>query len=152
MVLTGTSSNSGQTTINAGTLQLGINNALNVNSNIYVNANATWDLNGHNPTVNTFGCPSNTTILLGSGTLTIATGDFGGSGSSTLIGTTGGITKIGGGTLTYSSHGTYTGGTFINGGVHLLVQRQQPPAHDRRRDPDVLPAPLTWPTTLVPAP
>jgi autotransporter-associated beta strand protein len=77
---------------------------------------ATLDLNGLDQTVGSLSGVAGSTILLGTGTLTI-----GGNGTSTAFSGTisgvGGIIKTGAGTFTLAGANTYTGPTSVAGGV-----------------------------------
>lgn len=113
----------GATSVNAGTLQIGVNNAIASNSAVTVASGATLNLNGNNDTVASVAGAGS--ITLGGGTLTT-----GGSGTSTSLsgvisGSGGSLSKAGSGTFTLSGDNTYTGATTINGGT-LLVNGSQP--------------------------
>ena len=107
---------SGGTTVTAGTLQIGVANALSTSGALTVNG-GTFDLNNLNQTVGNLSGTGGT-ISLGTGTLTAA-----GAGNTTLASQiTGGgsFTKQGIGTLTLTGAGTYTGGTTVGNG-HLQL-------------------------------
>jgi outer membrane autotransporter protein len=113
--LFGTSTYSGGTTVNAGTLRLD-GGSLAATGALTVNG-GTFDLNGFDQTVGSLG-GSGGIVSLGSGTLTVD-----GSASSTFAGAitgSGGVTKQGSGTLTLSGINIYTGSTVINAGVLAL--------------------------------
>jgi len=117
LTLGGTGSNySGTTTVTAGTLQAGINNAFSPLSDYVING--TLSLNGHANTL---------AGLSGSGTVT--TGGTGGIMTLTGGGTfSGGITGTGGVTLTggtldltnASAANTYSGATLVSGASTIL--------------------------------
>lgn len=110
----------GATSVSAGTLRLGIANAVNAASAVTVAAGATLDLNGFSDTIGS---------LAGGGTVTsgvagAVTLNAGGDNTSTAfsgvlqngLGTLA-VTKTGTGTWTLSGASTYTGLTTISAGV-----------------------------------
>ena len=116
--LTGSNTFSGGTTVSAGKLVLGVNNALLGTGTVSVTA-GTFDLAGYNQTL---------AALSGSGVVTSSTGN----GALTLSNNaaitvannlTGGLVlvKAGGGTTTISVANSYTGGTTINAGQLYLT-------------------------------
>jgi fibronectin-binding autotransporter adhesin len=120
LVLGGTNSYTGATTINNGTLQLSSSNVIVATNTLIIanTANVLFDLNSFNQTIGLLsgGGTTGGNISLGSGTFTI-----GNSSSSTFAGTingTGNIVKQGTGTLTLNNAGSsYTGQTTINNGT-----------------------------------
>ncbi|HUO90593.1 MAG TPA: autotransporter domain-containing protein, partial [Rhizomicrobium sp.] len=113
-ILSGANTYTGPTAINTGTLQAGIANALSSATDVTVAGGATFDLNGFNQTIGSLAGAGN--VTLGAGTLSTnannATTTFSGA-----ISGTGGLTKIGIGTLFLTGVSTYTGPTLVNGGV-----------------------------------
>lgn len=116
-VLTAAAQYTGATAVNAGTLRLGIANALAAASAVTVAAAATLDLNNFALGLNALSGAGS--VTLGSATLTLglsnATSAFAG-----ILSGTGGLTKVGTGTLTLSGANTYSGATAINGGTVTL--------------------------------
>jgi autotransporter-associated beta strand protein len=114
----------GATRINAGTLRLGVANAIpHGSASDNVTVAGTLDLNGLSPTLN--GLQGGGTITSGvAGTATLTVGDAGRSGTfAGLIEDGNGVValkKIGGGTLKLSGINTYSGGTTITSGRLLL--------------------------------
>src|SRR5207245_509643 len=110
---------SGPTTISSGTLRAGVINALSPNSAFTVNG--MLDLAGYNQTIGSLSGATGINVLLGEATLTT-----GGDGSSTVfrgvISGSGGLHKVGSGTLTLSGVNTYTGSTTIDGGAVRLTE------------------------------
>ena len=113
----------GTTTISAGTLLDGVDNALPTLSALTVSGSGTYDLNSHNQTL--------AGPILGSGTIT----DSGSSSTLTisnsasftmgplLTGVNLSLTQAGPGTLTLAGTNTYGGTTTINGGTLSIGRR-----------------------------
>ena len=148
--LSGLNTFTGAVTINNGTLQSGITNALGTNA-VIVNDGGTYDLNGYSDAISTLAVNSGTTggtVTTGAGTLTLGGNvtSTGGAGNATISGNLAlgatrmftltnaadglivsaivsgsyGITKAGAGTLTLSGNNTYTGTTTISVGTLLI--------------------------------
>ena len=126
LVLGGTNSYTGATTITAGTLQDGVANALPTSSTLTVSGTGTFDLNGfaqtvagladggvNTGTVTDRGAAANFTVN------DVIADSFSGSLGGTLA-----LTKTASGTLTLSNTNTYTGATTVNAGT-LLVNGSQ---------------------------
>jgi len=117
LTLSGSNSYTGQTNINAGTTQVAGGNGIGDASAVSVAAGATLNLGGTNETVGSLAGAGN--VVLGVGTLT-AGGNDGSTTYSGVVSGTGGLTKIGAGTLLVSGNNTYTGGTTISTGTLQL--------------------------------
>jgi uncharacterized protein with beta-barrel porin domain len=114
LTLSGTSSYSGATNANAGTLQAGAANAFASGSAFTIASGALLDLNNFAQTIGSLSGSGN--VTLGSATLT--TGNDGTNTTySGAISGMGGLTKIGTGTFALSGINTYQGATTINAGV-----------------------------------
>jgi len=118
MVLSGTNSYSGQTTINAGTLELS-NGAAIADAGAVSLANiagSTLKLNS-SETIGTLagGGATGGTVNLQANTLTVSVG--GTTFAGVIQGTNGALTKNGTGFLVLSGANTYSGATTINGGT-----------------------------------
>ncbi len=110
----------GVTTINAGTLRLGVADAVGPSSAMTVASGATFDMAGYNDTIGSLAGAGNVTSSA-PGAVTLTTGA---KNTSTSFS---GVLSDGGGTLalvkegtliqTLSGANTYTGGTTINGGT-----------------------------------
>ncbi|GEP44778.1 autotransporter-associated beta strand repeat-containing protein [Brevifollis gellanilyticus] len=115
--VSGASSYTGTTTVNAGTLRLGVVNGVTTTSAVAVASGAIYDLNGFNSTIGSIAGAGN--VTLGSATL-IA----GSNGTSTtlsgVISGTGGFTKEGTGTLTLSGTNTFSGTMLVDNGTVVL--------------------------------
>lgn len=114
VTLTGQNTYTGATTISGGALSMGVANAISTSSDVTVNANGNFNLNGFEQSVASIAGAG--AINLGSATLTTGTG----GGSTTFSGViegTGGLTKVGVGTLTLSGQNVYSGATTITEGT-----------------------------------
>jgi len=115
LTLTGTNTYTGSTTVNSGTLNLGVANAISSNTAVTGSAGAVMTLGG-SQTIRSLAGAAN--VVLGAHTLSI-----GGTTSTSYSGTisgTGSLTKAGAGTLTLSANNTFTGATSITGGGLLV--------------------------------
>ena len=112
--LTATNTYAGATAVNAGTLQAGAANAFSAVSAFTVASGATLDLASLNQTIGSLAGAGS--VTLGSATLT-TNGDNTSTIFSGTIAGTGGLTKIGAGTLTLSGASTYSGATAVNAGT-----------------------------------
>jgi fibronectin-binding autotransporter adhesin len=102
----------GATTINSGTVILGIDGALPSGTPVTLSTGAVLDLNGHAATLGSLGGSGN--VALGAATLSVAQ-----SGNTTFTGAitgTGGLTKSGTGQLELTGTNTFFGATSITGG------------------------------------
>ena len=110
----------GATTISAGTLQLGASGVIPDGSAVSLGSGAgtTFDLNSYAETVGSIsgGGATGGNITLGSAILTCG-GDNTSPTYSGVISGTGGLTKVGSGTLTLSGTSTYSGVTTFNAGT-----------------------------------
>ncbi|HEV2508147.1 autotransporter outer membrane beta-barrel domain-containing protein, partial [Bosea sp. (in: a-proteobacteria)] len=113
LVLKGTNSYSGATTVSEGTLRAGAANAFSTNSTFTVASGATLDLASFNQSIGSLAGAG--TVMLGSGTLTAGANNSSTTFSGTITGT-GGVTKAGTGTLTLTGTNTYTGSTKVSSG------------------------------------
>ena len=114
VTLSGTSSYTGPTGVNFGTLQAGVANAFAPASAFTVAAGATLDLNGFDQTIGSLAGAG--MVTLGAGTLTTG-GDNSDTTFSGPISGSGGLTKEGSGIFTLSGTNSYTGATNLNSGT-----------------------------------
>jgi fibronectin-binding autotransporter adhesin len=114
----------GGTTISAGILQLGLDNAIPGNTVAgNVTVNGTLDLNGHNATINGLnGAGIVDTFSGGTPTLTLGANGASGTFSGTIQNSSGALSlvKAGAGTQTLSGSCTYSGSTTIAGGTLIF--------------------------------
>ena len=114
LTLSGSSTYTGATNVNIGTLQAGAANAFSPFSAFTVASGATLDLSNFNQTIGSLAGAGN--VTLGSGTLTTG-GDNTSTTFSGPISGTGGLTKTGSGTLLLTGISTYAGATTVNAGT-----------------------------------
>ena len=121
LTLTGTSTYSGATAVNAGTLQAGAANAFAQNSAFTVASGATLDLASFDQTIGSLAGAGSVTL----GTATLTTGNDNTSTTySGVISGTGSLSKIGTGTLVLAGANTYSGGTTLAAGTLRLENNQ----------------------------
>ncbi|MCD1125452.1 autotransporter-associated beta strand repeat-containing protein [Jinshanibacter sp. LJY008] len=113
LILSSANSYTGDTLINAGTLETGIANAFASSSNVVVNSSTLLNLNNFDQLANNLSGAGN--IKLGSATLTA--NNNAGTTFSGEIGGDGSLIKTGTGTLTLSGENTYLGDTTISDGI-----------------------------------
>jgi fibronectin-binding autotransporter adhesin len=114
LTLSGPSTYTGATNVNAGTLQAGVANAFSPLSAFTVASGAMLDFNGFDQAVGSLAGAGAVTL----GAATLFTG--GDNTSTTFSGTisgSGALFKLGPGTLTLTGASTYAGGTMIAGGL-----------------------------------
>ena len=114
LTLSGLGNYSGPTTVSAGTLQAGIASAFSQSSAYTIANGATLDLNSLSQSIGSLAGAG--TVTLGSATLTTGS-DNTNTTFAGAIGGSGGLTKIGTGTLILAGTEGYTGSTTINGGT-----------------------------------
>ncbi len=123
LILSGTNSYSGATTVSGGILRAGSATAFSTNSAVTLanTAGVSLDLNGNDVSIGSLagGGATGGNVTLGANTLTV-----GGNNASTsfggVISGTGGLTKNGIGVLTLTGANTYTGTTNVNAGMVTL--------------------------------
>jgi len=94
-------------------LRLGPGGSLAPTGALTVNAGGTFDLNSFNQTIGSLAGAGS--VTLGAGTLTTGSDNTSTTFSGTISGT-GGLTKIGAGTLVLTGNNPYSGATAVNGG------------------------------------
>ncbi len=124
MLLTGSNGYSGGTTVNGGTLQMGLGDSNALGSTITAPLAMTsglLDLNGNSLSVGAFSGSGTVDNVSAGGliTLTIGNGGGGGAFSGSIKNTSGtlALVKAGAGTEVLSGTNTYTGGTTLSGGL-----------------------------------
>ena len=117
LVLSGTNTYRGTTTVSAGVLKLSGGSAIGDFRDVFVDTNGTLDLNGSSETINRLTGSGTIDTSAGNSTLTVGhnNGSFTFDGS--LTNTLGALTlkKTGTGTLTLTGGSTHSGGTSIAG-------------------------------------
>ena len=114
MTLSGASTYSGGTAVNAGTLRAGATNVFAPGSAFTVASGATLNLAGFNQTIGSLAGAG--AVTLGAATLTTGNDNTSTTFSGAISGT-GGLTKIGTGTLLLTGTSSYTGATTVNAGT-----------------------------------
>jgi fibronectin-binding autotransporter adhesin len=120
LTLSGANNYTGATNINAGTLRLGASNVIPDASAVTIQSGATLNLHSYSETIG--GLSGAGTVQLGSGTLTVGSGDVSSTFSGSFAsGDTGTFAKTGTGTLTLGSALNLSSGTMVlNGGTLIL--------------------------------
>ncbi|MBW8780731.1 MAG: autotransporter-associated beta strand repeat-containing protein [Verrucomicrobia bacterium] len=122
VTLNGQNTYTGLTTVSAGTLRYGTDNAL-ATGNVTINgATAILDLNGHSDTVGTVTLDGSGTINGGSDSVLTSTGTFemkSGTVNAVLGGSGIALNKTTSGTVTLNEQNTYTGLTTVSAGTLL---------------------------------
>ena len=114
LTLSGPSTYTGATNVNAGTLQAGVANAFAPLSAFTVASGATLDFNNFDQAVGSLAGAG--AVTLGSATLFTGSDNTSTTFSGTISGS-GALFKLGPGTLTLTGTSTYAGGTMIAGGL-----------------------------------
>jgi autotransporter-associated beta strand protein len=119
LILTGTDHDIGPISVEAGILSVGNGYAVSFANpdEVFVDRGGTFALNGFNVRVG--GLDGSGTVTLGSGTLTTGSLNQNDAFSGVISGS-GGLTKVGSGTLTLSGNNTYSGQTEISAGTLRL--------------------------------
>jgi YVTN family beta-propeller protein/autotransporter-associated beta strand protein len=117
LTLSGSSTYTGATNVNAGTLQAGATNAFSPFSTFTVAGGATLALAGFSQTIGSLAGAG--AVTLGSSTLTTGNDNTSTTFSGTISGT-GSLTKIGTGALTLSGSSSYSGATAVNAGTLIV--------------------------------
>ena len=115
--LTGTDTFTGATIVNAGTLAIGAGGSIAASSGLNLAAaGAAFDIStGGNQTLSDLTGVGGSAVNLGANTLTEGTGNS--TAFAGVISGTGGLNKIGTGTLTLSGNNLYSGATTVNAGT-----------------------------------
>ncbi|HVZ62967.1 MAG TPA: autotransporter-associated beta strand repeat-containing protein, partial [Lacunisphaera sp.] len=125
LTLAGANTYTGATTVNGGTLKAGTSGAFGNNSAMTLanTAGVALDLNGFDTQVGslTGGGATGGNVTLGLATLTVGGDNSSPAAYAGVISGSGGLTKIGTGTLTLSRTNSYTGATTVNGGTLSLA-------------------------------
>ncbi|MCX7818456.1 MAG: autotransporter-associated beta strand repeat-containing protein [Kiritimatiellae bacterium] len=125
LTLAGNNAYAGGTIVQEGTLRLGSAAALPAGGAVTLGdpPDARLDLNGHSVTVGSLNGAGGA-VLLGNGTLTIATDGLDSFGGAITGG--GAVVKSGSGQLALRGNNLYTGGTTIQGGTLVVDQMSLP--------------------------
>ena len=129
-VFTAANTYTGGTIINAGTLRLGPDGSLAPTGALTVNTGGTFDLNSFNQTIGSLAGAGN--VTLGAGTLTTGNDNTSTTFSGAISGT-GGLAKIGAGTLMLTGTSTIRGATTVNGGTLIVNGSIANSTPDRQR-------------------
>lgn len=117
--LSGNNTYTGATTVSAGTLRMGVANALGNTTAVSLTnvAGVSLDLDGFNQSIGSLAGGGN--VNLGAGSLSLGSNNTSTSYAGVISGT-GAVTKLGTGTQTFSAANTYTGGTTVQSGTLAL--------------------------------
>ncbi len=118
LILSGANTFTGATSVNGGTLRLGLASTLASATDLTVAGGATLDLDSFNQSIGSLSGAG--AVALGNATLSVGASNADTVYSGILSGA-GGFTKTGSGTLTFSGANNYAGLTSINGGVLLAL-------------------------------
>ena len=125
LIMTGSNSYTGGTTISAGVIQAGNSLALGASTAALAVNGGTLDLHGYGLNVGQLNGAGTVNNLLStsSGSLIVGNGNTSSTFSGTIQNTAGTINliKMGSGTLTFSTLNSYTGTTLVSGGTLLLA-------------------------------
>ncbi len=113
LILSGMNTYTGETSINDGTLQMGVANAIQDSTSLVVNSGKIFDLDGFDQKIQDLSGSGQ--ITLGSGTLTVTPSTFFTTFAGAISGT-GGLIKTGFSELILTGANTYTGPTAVDGG------------------------------------
>ncbi len=117
LILSGMNTYTGETSINDGTLQMGVANAIQDSTSLLIMSGGTFDLNDFDQTIQDLSGSGQ--ITLEAATLTVNPVSFLGTTFSGVISGSGGLIK-GGTELTLSGTNTYTGPTTLTEGTLLV--------------------------------
>ncbi len=124
MVLSGTNTHTGSTTVSAGTLRAGSTQALGSNSAVVLanTLGALLDLNSFNNSIGALSGSGTTGghLTLGSAVLTVGAANTSPGAYAGVISGTGSVVKTGSGTLQFTGFNSYSGGTTVNAGTLQL--------------------------------
>ena len=130
LILSGANTYNGPTNVSTGTLQAGVatvagtSGAFGVNSAVTLNnlSGVTLALNNFNTQIGslTGGGGNGGNVTLGSATLTVGADNTSPAAYAGAISGTGGLTKVGSGTLTLAGANTYGGATVVSAGTLLV--------------------------------
>jgi fibronectin-binding autotransporter adhesin len=119
LVLNAANTHGGTTTVNGGTLQLGNVNALQnttLNTGASGSQQVTFTVGGTN-IYNLGGLTGGDDLAIGGNTLSIGSNNQNTTYTGGISGVSGGLTKVGNGTLNLNGTNSYAGATAINGGT-----------------------------------
>ncbi|MDG1357389.1 MAG: autotransporter-associated beta strand repeat-containing protein [Akkermansiaceae bacterium] len=119
LLLSGTNTYNGKTTVDAGTLKLSGGDAIEDIRDVTVNAGGTLDLNGSSETINRLTGSGTIDNSAGNGTLVVGGNNSSSQFDGTLTDSVGTLKlrQAGTGTLTLTGSSTYSGGTDIYAGT-----------------------------------
>lgn len=116
LILAGANTFTGLTTINAGALQLGVNDAMPSGNDVALGG-GTLDVNGTTQTLDSL--TGSGSVLMGGGTLTLGSGGSSFTAAA-VFSETGVLMKSGSGTLTLTGTHPFAGTTTVNAGSLLM--------------------------------